>query len=108
MNFNLKTRPLCLLLFSCLAGIEVTAAPLPLDPIPTRGYYMTFMRMPTFGLPQWKQMIDCIHDDGGNTLLLWTGGGFKSKKFPITWKYNATHKNIEKDFVRELIEYAHG
>jgi hypothetical protein len=75
--------------------------------IPTRGYYMTFMRMPTFGLPQWKQMIDCISDDGGNTLLLWTAGAFRSRKFPITWEYNRSHKNVEADFVRELIDYAH-
>jgi hypothetical protein len=78
------------------------------DRISTRGYYMTFMRMPTFGLPEWKEMTDCIARDGGNTLLLWTAGGFRSKKFPITWRYNQTHKNIENDFVRELIDYAHG
>jgi hypothetical protein len=108
MKFNLKTRWLCLLLLARLADVGFSAAPVLVEPIPTRGYYMTFMRMPTFGLPQWKQMIDCIHDDGGNTLLLWTGGGFRSKKFPITWKYNATHKNIENDFTRELIDYAHG
>src|SRR5436190_12352174 len=76
-------------------------------PISIRGYYVTFMRMPTFGLPQWKQMIDCMADDGANTLLLWTAGGFRSKKFPITWAYNRTHKNVEADFVRELIDYAH-
>jgi hypothetical protein len=72
-----------------------------------RGYYMTFMRMPTFGLPAWKQMIDRIRDDGGNTVLLWTGGGFRSKKFPITWKWNEDHANVRADFVRELIDYAH-
>jgi hypothetical protein len=72
-----------------------------------RGYYMTFMRMPTFGLPQWKEMIDCIHADGGNTLLLWTAGGFRSKKFPVTWEYNHEHANVQRDFVRDLIDYAH-
>src|SRR6266480_3443364 len=76
-------------------------------PISIRGYYMTFMRMPTFGLPQWKQMIDCMADDGANTLLLWTAGGFRSKNFPITWAYNRSHKNVEADFVPELIDYAH-
>src|SRR5256885_7406451 len=53
-----------------------------------RGYYMTFMRMPTMGLPEWKAMIDCLQQDGGNMLLLWTGGAFRSKKFPVTWQYN--------------------
>ncbi len=72
-----------------------------------RGYYTTFMRMPTFGLPEWKQMIDCMKDDGANFLILWTAGAFRSKQFPITWKYNAAHKNVERDYVRELIDYAH-
>lgn len=77
------------------------------EPFTIRGYYMTFMRMPTFGLPEWKQMLDCMKEDGANTLLLWTPGGFRSKQFPITWKYNADHKNVEQDYVRELIDYAH-
>src|SRR5690349_18677469 len=77
------------------------------SPFQLRGYYMTFMRMPVMGLPEWKQMIDCIHEDGGNTLLLWMGGAFRSKQFPITWQYNVEHKNIEHDFARELIDYAH-
>ncbi len=72
-----------------------------------RGYYFTFMRMPTYGLPEWKQIIQAIGSDGGNLILLWLGGGFRSKKFPITWQYNRDHKNIQKDFVRELIDYAH-
>ncbi len=77
------------------------------EPFALRGYYVTFMRMPTFGLPEWRQMIDCMHDDGANTLILWTAGGFRSKRFPITWKYNAEHKNVERDYVRDLIDYAH-
>lgn len=77
------------------------------SPFPIRGYYMTFMRMPTFGLPEWKSMIDCLREDGGNTLLLWTAGAFRSRKFPVTWQYNREHKNVEHDFVRELIDYAH-
>jgi hypothetical protein len=48
-----------------------------------------------------------FHDDGANVLLLWMGGGFRSKKFPITWKYNESHENIRQDFVRELIDHAH-
>ena len=72
-----------------------------------RGYYTTFMRMPTFGLAEWKQMIDCMKADGANFLILWTAGAFRSKQFPITWKYNADHKNVVRDYVRELIDYAH-
>src|SRR5687768_10080014 len=77
------------------------------SPFAQRGYYMTFMRMPAFGLPEWKQMIDCIHEDGGNLLMLWTAGGFRSKKFPETWEYNRAHKNVADDFVKDLIDYAH-
>jgi len=77
------------------------------SPFALRGYYMTFMRMPAFGLTEWKQIVDCIEEDGGNTLLLWTAGGFRSKQFPETWAYNADHKNVKSDFVRELIDYAH-
>ena len=75
--------------------------------IPVRGYYFTFCRMPTFGLPEWKRIFDEIHDDGGNTVILWVGGGFRSRLFPITWQYNLDHRNIQADFVRDLIDYAH-
>jgi hypothetical protein len=72
-----------------------------------RGYYMTFMRMPTYGLSQWKKMLDGIQADGGNVLILWMGGGFRSKRFPITWQFNAEHENIRRDFGRGLIADAH-
>ncbi len=71
-----------------------------------RGYYITFMRMPTFGLAAWKQAIDCFAADEINTLILWMAGGFRSKKFPITWKYNQEHENVRADFGRDLIRYA--
>ena len=87
-----------------LAGIGAEAVS---DPFALRGYYMTFMRMPTFGLREWQEMIDCIRADGGNTLLLWTAGAFRSRKFPITWEYNRDHKNVQQDFVGDLIDYAH-
>ena len=76
-------------------------------PIKIRGYYFTFCRMPTFGLAEWKQIYDRIHSDGGNMVLLWVGGGFRSKKFPVTWQYNREHKNVQADFVRQLIDYGH-
>src|SRR5689334_4328888 len=76
-------------------------------PFAQRGYYITFMRMPTYDLADWKRIVDGIKDDGGNTLLLWVGGAFRSRKYPITWKYNAEHENVRKDFVRDLIDHAH-
>lgn len=77
------------------------------EPFAIRGYYTTFMRSPTFGLAQWKQKVDCMKEDEANLLILWTAGAFRSKQFPITWKYNADHENVQHDFVRELIDYAH-
>src|SRR5436190_12661153 len=77
------------------------------ETFPIRGYYTTFIRIPTFGLPEWKQMLDCMKQDGANQLILWTAGAFRSKQFPITWKHNADHKNVAHDYVRELIDYAH-
>ena len=76
-------------------------------PFAQRGYYITFMRMPTYDLADWRRIIDGIHDDGGNTLLLWVAGAFRSRKFPITWAYNQEHKNVRKDFVQDLIDHAH-
>jgi hypothetical protein len=76
-------------------------------PFALRGYYITLMRMPVMGLVEWKQAVDRFAEDDVNTFILWTAGGFRSKKFPITWQYNADHANIEHDFVRELIDYAH-
>jgi hypothetical protein len=79
----------------------------PKDVFEQRGYYITFMRMPTFGLAAWKAAVDCFAADGINLLILWMGGGFASKKFPMTWKYNAEHENVRSDFAGELIDYAH-
>ncbi len=76
-------------------------------PFARRGYYITVMRMPTYDLADWRRMVDGIHDDGGNTLLLWVGGAFRSAKYPITWRYNADHENVRNDFVRDLIDHAH-
>src|SRR3954466_1420998 len=94
-----------------LTALVIMALPVhgakPEGPFAQRGYYITFMRMPTYDLADWKKIVDGIHDDGGNTLLLWVGGGFRSAKYPITWGYNAEHENVRKDFVRELIDHAH-
>jgi hypothetical protein len=77
------------------------------EPFKLRGYYLTFMRMPVMGLKEWKEAVDCFKEDDVNVLILWTAGGFRSKKFPITWQYNIEHHNVTNDFVRELIDYAH-
>jgi hypothetical protein len=76
-------------------------------PFELRGYYITLMRMPVMGLAEWKQAVDCFAEDDANVLILWTAGGFRSRKFPITWSHNAEHENVRHDFVRELIDYAH-
>jgi hypothetical protein len=76
------------------------------SPFSQRGYYITFMRMPTYDLADWKRIVDGIKDDGGNTLLLWVAGAFRSQKFPITWAYNKDHENVRQDFVRRLIDHA--
>jgi hypothetical protein len=72
-----------------------------------RGYYLCFMRMPTFGLAVWREILDDAAADGANTIILWMGGAFRSKKFPITWQWAKEHENVKADFVRELIAHAH-
>lgn len=96
------------LILSALVVVGLSAGDASGDgPFAQRGYYMTFMRMPTYDLADWTRIVDGIHDDGGNTLVLWVGGGFRSRKYPITWTYNEDHENIRKDFLSDLIEHAH-
>ena len=61
-----------------------------------RGYYLCFMRMPTFGLAVWKEILNDAAADGANTIILWMGGAFRSKKFPITWQWAKDHENVKK------------
>jgi hypothetical protein len=72
-----------------------------------RGYYLCFMRMPTFGLRVWKQILDDAAVDGANTLILWMAGAFPSKKYPVTWQWARDHQNVRSDFGRQLIAHAH-
>lgn len=65
------------------------------------------MRMPTFGLSAWKQILDATAADGANTLILWMGGAFRSKRYPITWQWARDHENVKADFGRALIAHAH-
>jgi hypothetical protein len=72
-----------------------------------RGYYITFMRSPLFTFQTWKGILDAVRQDGGNLVILWMAGAFPSKKFPITWKYNAEHENVKNNFAGLLIDYGH-
>ncbi len=72
-----------------------------------RGYYITFMRATTFSYEVWLEIIDSVHADGGNVVILWMAGAFRSRKFPITWKYNSEHQNVRFNFAAKLIDYAH-
>jgi hypothetical protein len=72
-----------------------------------RGYYVLPCRTPSFGFEACREMIDCMAEDNANTVILWLAGGFRSKKFPITWQYNAEHKNVKEDFMGKIIRHAH-
>jgi hypothetical protein len=93
-----------LVLLTLAAG---ASAEEPAPPFRVRGYYLTLMRMPTFDRADWAQFVDRARADGGNTLILWMAGGFRSKRFPETWAHNAEHENVKRDFVRDLIDDAH-
>src|SRR5690349_1209712 len=96
------------MLLTLLAPLSAAGANAPPKPaFALRGYYLTLMRMPTFGLDAWKQILDGIQADGGNLVILWVAGAFRSRRFPETWEYNRDHANIRHDFVRDLIDYAH-
>lgn len=75
-------------------------------PVP-RGYYLTFCRIPTVGLDTWKSIMDSFAADGVGHVVLWMGGAFASRKYPITWQYNKTHRNVRENFAGKLIDYAH-
>lgn len=89
-----------------LPASAVAAAPDP--PIfRHRGYYLCFMRQPTFGLAVWREVLDDAAADGANVVILWMAGAFRSRKFPITWQWTRDHENVKGDFGRELIAHAH-
>ncbi|GAA4532553.1 hypothetical protein [Amycolatopsis samaneae] len=83
--------------------IPMTPSALPVG----RGCYLTFCRIPTAGLRTWKSIMDSFAEDGVHRVVLWMGGAFRSRKFPITWRYNRNHRNVCDNFVGELIDYAH-
>ncbi|WP_165069649.1 hypothetical protein [Paludisphaera rhizosphaerae] len=100
------SKPIRILATAVLA-LTASAAWAGDGPFVHRGYYITFMRMPTYDLPDWKRIVDGVRADGGDTLMLWVAGGFRSRRHPITWAYNQDHENVRDDFVRDLIAYAH-
>src|SRR5581483_9739278 len=80
--------PLMMPMLAALAAVTLLTMPSPvederrgLSPFVQRGYYITFMRMPTYDLADWRRIVDGIHDDRGNTLLLWVAGAFRSEKY---------------------------
>jgi hypothetical protein len=74
---------------------------------PQRGYYLLPCRTPTLGYAAYRDLVDDLAGEGVNTLILWLGGGFRSRRFPITWQYNAEHLNVRHDFMGRLIRHAH-
>src|SRR4051812_3699306 len=99
MRLDKAWRMARLLRCSILCALLLSASQGKPEGFAVRGYYITFMRMPVMGAQEWKEAVDCFADDGVNLLVLWTAGGFRSKKFPITWKYNEEHQNVRKDFL---------
>lgn len=96
------------------AALSLVPGVIPAEPVtpagkafPLRGHYLILGRMPTVGLAQWKRILRHMQEDRCNFLILWMGGGFRSRKFPITWQYDREHRNIEKDFARKLIDFGH-
>jgi hypothetical protein len=89
------------------AGGAFAAQAAPDRSIRDRGYYFLPMRAPTFGLDVWKELVDDLATDGVTHFVYWCGGSFRSRKFPITWEWNADHANVRSDFTRELIAHAH-
>jgi hypothetical protein len=83
------------------------AALTPPPGIGSRGYYITFCRIPTVGYDAWRSIFDTFGDDGIQHVIMWMGGAFRSKKYPITWQYNRNHANVQHDFAGRLIDYAH-
>lgn len=100
-------RCLATLLLSFATGTSMAEAPSSTTQLSQRVYYFTFSRMPVYGLAEWKLILDCVKEDGGNTVILWIGGGFRSKRFPESWAYNIEHANIKDDFGKALIGHAH-
>src|SRR5690606_37556414 len=60
------------ILLATVGLLSAVASPAAEGPLAHRGYYLTFMRMPTYDLEDWKRIVDGVREDGGDTLMLWT------------------------------------
>ncbi|MFF0149489.1 hypothetical protein ATK36_3003 [Amycolatopsis sulphurea] len=94
---------------AALAGavLPVAAAAAAGSPVVGRGCYLTFCRIPTAGLTTWKSIMDSFRADGVDRVVLWLGGAFRSRRYPVTWQYNREHRNVRENFAGQLIDYAH-
>lgn len=97
----------CVAVVLVLVGMVGRGAAEDTSPFRLRGYYVTLMRMPTFDRADWVRFVEEVQEDGGNTLILWMAGGFRSRRYPETWAHNADHENVKRDFVGGLIDDAH-
>jgi len=77
------------------------------EPFPYRGYYFILSRNPGYGLEDYVKILDCMAEDGCNTLILWIAGGFPSRRYPVTWDYNREHRNVKENFAGKAIDHAH-
>lgn len=107
------TNPLLLLMAEKSSAGELQKLPgntrtlTAIQSAPVRGYYLLPCRTQSWDLTQWKASLDAFAADGANTIVFWMPGAFRSVRYPETWQYNRDHLNVKKDFVRELINYAH-
>jgi len=88
--------------FAAFGAKAVSPAPV----FAQRGYYLLPCRAPTLGYAVYRDLVDALANDRINTLILGLAGGFRSRKFPITWQYNAEHLNVRHDFMGRLIRHA--
>lgn len=73
----------------------------------TRAYYTIVGRQQRWGEDEWRRYVDAAAEDGCNLLVLWTAGGFASRRFPTSWDYNRDHPNVRSDFLGRVIDHAH-
>src|SRR5260221_1182464 len=82
---------------------EPAASP---EPFAWRGYYFILSRNPGYGLEDSKLILDRMAEDRANSLILWIGGGFPSKRYPETGDYNRSHTNCRENFAGARIHHA--
>ena len=76
------------------AGLVLGAASaVPAEPFARRGCYFILSRNPSYGLDDYRLILDRLAKDRVNLLILWIGGGFPSRRYPETWDYNREHRN---------------